>query len=320
MFVAQILYSVDLIQMSRSTQTAVYIWCDDDTAFTYLNYLSIASVMRFYRPNQMMIFYETRPPSISGNWIQLSSTSSSSDVDQLAALMSRCHLTFQGPTKMKNGTMVCRSRRQKQSAAGGNVQRQQQSDGGKFFNEFITRLLLQYGGLYVGRSTFMTEVATYFRLVGAVNEHMLSFHSYTEVGEGFVFVREPVVDRPPAASERPPGDVLAPVAGATTTSRPEGAPPGVEVRYYKSREIGCYEGRNFSTDALKLSVDQKVSLYACAVMPGGPPELNPQEVLTLKSDFGRAARKALFNIHDDWETKYYLKAVNGSAVPPLCYF
>ena len=46
---------VDLIEMAKSTRTALYVWCDDDTSFTYLNYLSVASVMRYY----MMILYET---------------------------------------------------------------------------------------------------------------------------------------------------------------------------------------------------------------------------------------------------------------------
>lgn len=276
--------------------------------------------MRFYNPDQLIILYETRPPSVSGNWISSSSLLSSSS-DQFAALMSRCSRRYHGPMKMKNGTMVCKSRRQKQPTVGaGNVE---QSDGGKYFYEFVTRLLLQYGGLYIGHRTFMTEVATYFRLVGAVNEHMLSYHSYMENGQGFVFVREPIVDRPPTSPQPATAALFAPAPGAPvvpTTYRPDEAPPGVEVRYYTSREIGCYEGRNFSIDALQMTVEQKVSLYACAVMCEGTPASRPYEVLALKSDFGRTARKAVFNIHDDWETKYYLKAVNGSAVPPLCYF
>jgi hypothetical protein len=187
-------------------------------------------------------------------------------------------------------------------------------------DDFITRLLLQYGGLYVGRNTLLTEIANYFTIPGAISDQILSFHSWASPGEGFTFVRDPVFahpSNPPANGDSLPGDGV----GDMKTDRPPWVPDGVEVRYYKSREIGCYEGRNFSTDALHVSVNNRQSLYACAVMLTDKNDvINPQTVISLKSDFGRVARKAMFNIHDDWETKYYLKAVNGSSVPPLCYF
>jgi len=316
--------------MAKTTRTAIYIWCDDDTSFTYLNYLSIASIMRFFVPDRLLILYESRPPTITGNWFQSTSDSSrshqqqqlqqqerpsSSDGDeQLAMLMTRCQKSYLGPTKMKNGTTICRSRRSRRPASAvGDVDGQ--SDGGRLYNEFVMRLLLQYGGLYVGQRTFMTEVANYFRLTGAVQEHMLTYRSTSDIGEGFVFVRQPVVDQPSANDS----DAVTASVGPSTR-RPEGAPPGAEVRYYKSRELGCYEGRNFSVDPLQLSVNQQVSMFACAVMVDGTAASQPQHVIGLKSDFGRAARKALFNIHDDWETKYYLRVVNGSLVPPMCYF
>ena len=38
----------------------------------------------------------------------------------------------------------------------------------------------------------------------------------------------------------------------------------------------------------------------------------------MRSDFGQFARKAVFNIHNDWETRYYIKATNSTAMPLLC--
>lgn len=214
---------------------------------------------------------------------------------------------------MKNAAMICRHRNQRlqPTPMPSVAAKPRTNDGGMMFNDFVTRLLLQYGGLYVGQRTMMTDVAAYFRLPGAITEHMLSYRSRSNLYEGFIFVREPIVRRPPASDQN---------GSSTTPSRPMDAPPGVEVYYYKSREIKCFEGRNFSTGSLQLSLNQQVSTYACAVMVDGTPASDPFNVVDMKSDFGRFARKALFNIRDDWETKFYLRAINGSVVPPLCYF
>jgi len=170
--------------------------------------------------------------------------------------------------------------------------------------EFIMKLLLMYGGLYVGRHTFMTEVTSYLR-VGEIRENILLY--LNNASEGFIFVKNTLTNM---ADE----ETISPLRLTRKEAKQYGV-KHVPVRVLNSREVRCFESETYFSDVLHHPDGN--SVYSCVVLTPDA-RVDPLSIISLQSDFGRFARKTVFNIHNDWETRYYVRVTNASLVPHMC--
>lgn len=265
------------IESLNSTKAAYYVICDGRHRIQYVQYLSLASVTRFFNPSHVVFLFETEPPTVvRGNW---------TTITRLDDLVRKCRARLVAH-RMRNASLVCR-------------------DVIKM-EEFVMKLLFRFAGLYVGTRTFMTEMATFMR-PGIIDEHVLSH--FSDDMEGFAYVRAPLGSADLADNNRtgPPMMALHP-AGAVS-------PRQVPIRYITSRQLHCLESASMTREALHTNAGGV--RHACLVIRDQV-RVDPWTVVGMRSDFGTFMRKAVFNIYNDQETMFYMRATNTSATPPLC--
>lgn len=271
---------LNLIERLNSTRIAFYVLCAGHESLDYVQYLSLASVIRFFVPSRLIFLVESGPARMKrGNW---------SNHLTIEGLLEPCP-AYRGSVRMKGGSMVCKDP--------------------KKMHEFIMKLLLQFGGLYVGRRTFMTELATFMRPT-FIDEHILSH--LTDDAEGFAYIRQPLSSYGNQSFSSPTTDVV-PIHPAGQP-RPSDQTP-VKVRYLTSRQLSCHESTRLTEEVLHTN-DGTVQ-YPCLFIRD-PVSLDPWSVVKMRTDFGEFARKAIYNIHNTEETMYFMRATNTPIIPPLC--
>src|SRR6218665_1003153 len=273
---------VDLSAIERlnSTRTAFYILCAGQESIDYVQYLSLASVIRFFVPSRLVFLVESNPARLKGgNW---------SRHQTLEDILRPCS-AYRGSIRMKGGALVCRDPER--------------------MHEFIMKLMLQFGGLYVGRRTFMTELAAFMRPT-FIEEHILSH--LTDDGEGFAYIRQPISSYENLTSSSTKDVVPVRPAGLprSTDERP------VKVRYLTSRQLSCLESTRLTEEV--LHTNNGAVQYPCLFIRDPPVHLDPLSVVRMKTDFGEFARKAVYNIYNAAETMYFMRATNTPIIPPLC--
>lgn len=281
---------VDLNHIRRlnSTRTAFYVLCAGQESIDYVQYLSLASVIRFFAPSRLVLLVESDPVRLDGGrW--------SSD-QTLKDLLGPCP-AYRGSVLMKGGSLVCRDPEK--------------------MHEFIVKLLLQFGGLYVGRRTFLTELASFMRPT-FIEEHILSH--LTDDAEGFAYIRQPIssyenMSFPRESSSSSTDVVPVPIHPAGQPRSSDETP--VKVRYLTSRQLNCLDSTRLTDEVLHRN-DGTVK-YPCLFIRD-PVSLDPWSVVRMKTEFGDFARKAVYNIYNSEEAMYFLRATNTPIIPPLCNF
>lgn len=191
------------IQSLDSSRLAFYVFCGEQNSIEYVQYLSLASVTRFFDPSHLVFLYETEAPTLlPGNWTTMTG---------MDDLLRKCTVRLV-THRMANASLIC-------------------GDAIKT-REFIMKLLFRFGGLYVGRRTVMTEMAIFMRPT-IIDDHLLS-HIEDDL-EGFIYVKRPLTtnelpenQREPAS--RPFGQPPQPSQG-----------PSYKVKYITSRQLSCQE-------------------------------------------------------------------------------
>lgn len=270
------------IESLNSTNAAYYVICDGRHVIQYVQYLSLASVTRFFNPSHVVFLFETEPPTVlPGNWTTLS---------RLDDVIRKCRSRLVAH-RMRNASLVCRRDVTK-------------------MEEFVMKLLFRFGGLYVGTRTFVTEMASFMR-PGIIDEHVL-WHFADDL-EGFAYVRAPLGTADLAAGNNTGGPPLHPADGAASPSSPGRQVP---IRYITSRQLHCLESPGMTREALYTNAG--LVRHACLVIRDRVRGVDPWTVVEMRSDFGKFMRKAVFNIYNEQETQFYMRATNTSATPPLC--
>lgn len=258
------------IQSLDSSRLAFYVFCGERNSIEYVQYLSLASVTRFFDPSHLVFLYETETPTLQpGNWTTMTG---------MDDLLRQCTVRLV-THRMSNASLICRDTIK--------------------MREFIMKLLFRFGGLYVGRTTVMTEMANFMRPT-ITDDHLLS-HIEDDL-EGFIYVKKPLTTNELPENQRKPA------------SRPFDQPPqpsqgpSYEVKYITSRQLSCQEA---------LRAKEGEVHHACLIIRETL-TADPLEVVQMRSAFGSCVRKAIFNFVNEQQMQNYRISTNTSATPPLC--